>query len=199
MESAVSHESDSIGARPRAGRTIRDRTIRDRTVRDCTGASKEPAERIGRLGRLVDQLRGFVASRSGAAATEFALVLPILILCLFAITAFASALFMQNNMINAAREAVRDIAVQDVPFTSGSVQCDSVVPGTAEEAACDYLTFWGTDFIINASNDCPTTSPKATVQISLDASQAALIDIFGFFDGKTLNAEVSMRQWTNCP
>ncbi len=184
MESAVSQESQSSSVPPHAGRSTGARAGVDK----CQPRRGEHPSR-----------QGFLASRDGAAATEFALVLPILILCLFAITAFASTLFMQNNMVNAAREAVRDIAVQDVDFTGGGVQCDSVTPGMAEEAACDYLQFWGNNFTVTASNDCPTTNPKATVAITTSASDAALIDIFGFFNGKSLDASVTMRQWSPCP
>ena len=56
------------------------------------------------------------ASRGGAAASEFALVLPVFILCLFGIVSFASTLYMENNMVNAAREAVREMAVTEAPF-----------------------------------------------------------------------------------
>ncbi len=121
-------------------------------------------------------------------------------LCLFGITAFASTLFVENNMLNAARESVRQMAVLEAPFTAGAVQCDSAeaqVVGTAEYVACSYLTFWGTDFTVNAGTDCPAED-KATVQITLDASQAAVMDVCGFFSGKTLSAEVSMRKEDDC-
>jgi Flp pilus assembly protein TadG len=145
-------------------------------------------------------VRRFVWSRCGASAAEFALVFPIFMLCLFGITAFASTLFIENNMVNAARESVRQMAVLEAPFTAGAVQCDAPqaqVVGSAEYVACTYLTFWGTDFTVNASTDCPAED-KATVQITLDASQAAVMDVFGFFNGKTLSAEVSMRKEDDC-
>ncbi len=145
-------------------------------------------------------VRRFVLSQCGASAAEFALVFPVFMLCLFGITAFASTLFVENNMVNAARESVRQLAVLEAPFTAGAVQCDSTaaqVVGTAEYVACIYLTFWGTDFTVNASTDCPAED-KATVQITLDASQAAVMDVFGFFNGKTLSAEVSMRKEDDC-
>lgn len=155
-------------------------------------------------GRGADRPAGgarlFAASRRGAAAAEFALVLPVFLLCLFGIIAFATALFIENNMVNAAREAVRQMAVTEAPFTSGAVRCDSeqaTLVGTAEYVACSYLTFWGTDFLVDASTECPAND-KATVRISVDAEQAALMDIFGFFEGKTLNAEVSMRKEDPC-
>ena len=142
----------------------------------------------------------FVASRRGAAASEFALVLPLFILCLFSIISFASTLFMENNMVNAAREAVREMAVTEASFSPGSVTCGSeqaAIVGSAEYVACTYLTFWGADFTVNASDDCPVEE-QATVRITLDASRAALMDIFGFFRDKTLSAEVSMRKEDPC-
>ncbi len=145
-------------------------------------------------------VRRFVLSQCGASAAEFALVFPVFMLCLFGITAFASTLFVENNMVNAARESVRQMAVLEAPFTAGAVQCDSTeaqIVGSAEYVACAYLTFWGTDFTVNASTDCPAED-KATVQITLDASQAAVMDVFGFFNGKTLSAEVSMRKEDDC-
>ena len=145
-------------------------------------------------------VRRFISSHSGAAAAEFAIVVPVLILCLFSIITFASTFFLQNNMVNAAREAVRAMAVIDAPFTSGAVQCDQAaaeIVGSAEYIACAYLIFWGTDFTVNA-RDCFGGEDEAEVEITLDASQAALMDIFGFFDGKTLTAEVSMRKEDRC-
>jgi len=142
----------------------------------------------------------FASSRSGAAASEFVLVLPVFILCLFSIVAFATALFMENNMVNAAREAVREMAVTEAPFSPGTVSCDSdeaAIEDSAEYIACAYLIFWGTDFLVDASDECPAED-KATVRISVDASQAALMDIFGFFEGKTLSAEVTMRKEDAC-
>ena len=63
-------------------------------------------------------IRRFVLSRCGAAAAEFALVFPVFMLCMFGITAFASTLFLENNMVNAARESVRQMAVLEAPFTA---------------------------------------------------------------------------------
>ena len=145
-------------------------------------------------------VRHFVLSRGGIAAVEFALIFPVLMLCMFGINAFASTLFIENNMLNAARESVRQMAALEAPFSPGAVQCDSTeaqIAGSAEYIACAYLTFWGTDFTVNASTNCPAED-KATVQITLDASQAALMDVFGFFNGKTLSAEVSMRKEVDC-
>ena len=86
----------------------------------------------------------------------------------------------------------------------GSVRISSLaeplgtaIEGSPEYIACNYLIFWGTDFDVDAWDTCPG-GEKAKVAITLDASQAALMDIFGFFDGKELKAEVSMRKEDAC-
>lgn len=145
--------------------------------------------------------RGFLRCGRGAAAAEFALIFPVFMLSLFGITAFASTLFLENNMVNAARESVRQMAVLEAPFSGGQVQCDAPqaqVVGSAEYIACTYLTFWGADFTVEAGDTCALGGDKATVRITLDASEAALMDIFGFFNGKTLTAEVTMRKEDPC-
>lgn len=52
----------------------------------------------------------------GAAAVEFALVVPVLIALLLGIIAFGHAFYVQSVLSNAARDAVRVMALQD---TSG--------------------------------------------------------------------------------
>jgi len=146
--------------------------------------------------------RRFMIGVSGGAAAEFAIVLPILSLLLFSIIAFSSFLFIQNNMVNAAREATRQMAIVEAPFSSGFVACDSQeaeIYGSAEYIACQYLTFWGSNFSVNASWDCPVEDPSATVRIRASASGAALADVFSFFDDKTLSVKVTMRKEDPCP
>ena len=57
-----------------------------------TGLQRWKAARLGRLAR-------FRRARGGAAATEFALVLPIFMLCLFGTIAFASALLDRKSVV----------------------------------------------------------------------------------------------------
>ena len=143
----------------------------------------------------------FVACRAGAAAAELALIFPVFMLIFFGITAFASTLFLENNMINAARESARQMAVLNAPFSEGTVQCGSdgaPIAGSAEDVACRYLESWGTQFQVSASDDCLLGGDKATVRITANASQGAIMDIFGFFDGKTISAEVTMRKEDPC-
>ena len=92
------------------------------------------------------------------------------------------------------------MAVLEAPHSPGAVSCGSneaAIVGSAEHAACAYLTFWGTNFIVDADTDCPAED-KARVRISVDASQASLLDVFGFFTDKALSAEVTMRKEDAC-
>ncbi|WP_043496534.1 TadE/TadG family type IV pilus assembly protein [Georgenia sp. SUBG003] len=52
-------------------------------------------------------------SERGAAAVEFALVLPILLLLVFGITEFGRAYYAQTTLSNAARDAVREMAIHN--------------------------------------------------------------------------------------
>ena len=45
--------------------------------------------------------------RKGAVVVEFALVLPLFLLVVFAVIEFSRAFFVQNMLTNASREAVR--------------------------------------------------------------------------------------------
>src|SRR3546814_17053231 len=60
-------------------------------------------------------------ARSGAAAVEFAIVLPIFLMLLFGIIQFGSVLFLHNNMDNAERETARRMAV-DESFDAAQAQ-----------------------------------------------------------------------------
>ena len=98
-------------------------------------------------------MRRFARCDRGVSAVEFALILPLLMLFLFSIIAFASTLYVQVNMENAAREAVRYMAVGEAPAAGAAVSCSSEAAttlNTAENYACTYLVAWPISFLINA-------------------------------------------------
>lgn len=117
--------------------------------------------------------------RSGAAAVEFALVLPIFLLLLFGIIQFGSVLFIHNNMVNAAREAVRRMSV-DADFDATQ----------AEAYAQNYLSDWSLTFTFNTVG--PPGAPDVSMQISVPAADAALVNFPIAWPGN-LVAEASMR------
>lgn len=116
--------------------------------------------------------------RSGAAATEFALVLPIFLALLFSIIQFGSVLFLHNNMVNAAREAVRRMSVAEMTGAE------------AQTYAQTYLAGWSLTFNITTTE--PPATTDVSMQISVPAAEAALINFPITWPGN-LVAQASMR------
>ena len=127
----------------------------------------------------------FRRARSGAAALEFALVVPVLLTLLFAIIQFGSVVFVQNNMVNAAREGARRIAAADA---------------TADEATTvmqGLLANWNLTFTYDVvmPNPANPTDRDIVVTINVPASDARIVSYPpGLFGSGTLSAQVTMRQ-----
>lgn len=84
----------------------------------------------------------------GAAALEFALVLPLLVVLLLGVIDFGHLFFVVNTMTNAAREGARRGAVDPNAAT---------VTTTAQNAARQYLTAAGLGS--GCRLDCPSVTP----------------------------------------
>ncbi len=151
-------------------------------------------------GLRIGAVRRFARCSEGISSVEFVIILPVLMLFLFGIITFASALYVHVNMENAAREAVRRMAVAEAPAAGVPVSCASAqatTPGTAEYYACTYLVDWPVGFQVEADSLCPGAQ-DVIVTVAVPAEQVALADVFGFFDGMTLTAEVVMRREAAC-
>lgn len=121
---------------------------------------------------------------SGAAAAEFAIILPVFLALLFGIIQFGSVLFLHNNMVNAAREAARRMAV-DESFDSTQ----------GEAYAQNYLAGWSMTFTVNATAPTPPATGDIAVQISVPAADATLVNFPLTWPG-TLVAQATMRpEW----
>ena len=120
----------------------------------------------------------------GAAAVEMALVLPILVSITFGIIQFGSILYLQSNMLNAARESTRKLAVGEVNVAG------------AEQAALDYLGNWSMNFTVTVSLPDPNdpNDTDVSVEISVPLKEASLVDVLALFDTGDLKAAVTMRQ-----
>ncbi len=167
-------------------------------------AGRDQAERAPRgltrgLGglRRVGAVRRLLRCTSGISSVEFAIILPVLMMFLFSIIAFGTALYANVNMENAAREAVRRMAVAEVSGLGVPVTCTSAQAldtTTAEFRACTYLVDWPNFLVTAATGVCP----EVIVTVTVPAEEVALGDVFGFFNGRTLTAEVIMRQEAAC-
>ncbi len=150
--------------------------------------------------RIRKFLKKLWTDENAISSIEFVIILPVLMLFLFGIITFASTLYIHVNMENAAREAARRMAVAEAPASGAPVSCTNVqatTSGTAENYACTYLADWPIDFLVEADLLCPGNR-DVIVTVTVPAAQAALGDVFGFFDGTTLSAEVVMRREAAC-
>jgi Flp pilus assembly protein TadG len=74
-------------------------------------------------------------SERGAAAVEFAIVIPLLLLLLIGIAEFGRVFYMQNSITNAARVAARTMAVEASTATTAAAIATAV--SDAKNAAVD--------------------------------------------------------------
>jgi Flp pilus assembly protein TadG len=121
---------------------------------------------------------------------EFALTVMLLVMFLFGIITFGWMFFLDNNMETAAREGARRMAVADASYAGSDVTCNNAQAGTVEGIACSMLPNWGSTITVNAT--CAGLN-TASVVVSANGQDVALADIFGFFNGTTIEATVEMR------
>lgn len=93
-------------------------------------------------------------------------------------------LYVHNDMLNASREAVRRLAVDD---TTTEAEAQTIVQ--------NYLGKWPFNFTIQAEDIATTGDDFTRVTVTVPMSEAAVVvDIIGAFVGRTLTARAVMRQ-----
>ncbi len=137
--------------------------------------------------KLQTFVNSLLKDKSGANAVEFAIVVPVLLLIVLGIIQFGIILFTYNNMVQAAREAARTLAVQETTAAD------------AQTIALNQLAFSGLPFTVTICE--PVTVPCAgaplsdvSVTIAVPLSEATLVDILGLFATGDLEASVTMRK-----
>ena len=78
-------------------------------------------------------------SRKGATAVEMAIIAPILVMILFAITQFSSVFFTRHTLMLAAREGARQLAIEGASVAE------------AQESAEEYLNGFGITGVTSVS------------------------------------------------
>lgn len=121
-------------------------------------------------------------SDRGAAAVEFALVLPILIVLTFGIFAFGHAFHAQTVLDNAAREAVRVYALE--PGTTRAADARAA----AVAASSPLVPITAAQVQLTPATGCPVTQ-NARATITLTDFEL----LGGFFGPLTLTGSGSMR------
>ena len=156
------------------------------TAKAITGGKVERESTTRRAGSRATRAKGWCAlwrDRDGAAAVEFAFILPILLLLFSGIVQFGSIMFLENHMTNVARETSRRIAVGEL------AQAD------AASSAQQALVNWGVNYEVSvATIDVGGGNQNIAVAISLPMREAALMDLLGVFQSGNLTATVTMRQ-----
>jgi Flp pilus assembly protein TadG len=119
--------------------------------------------------------------QEGAAAVEFALILPLFIVLLLGLIDFGHLFYVVNTMTNAAREGARRGAVKATPAFAGAA---------AEEAANEYLSFaalapgYGA-VSKNCNLNCPTIKITEPVEGDPDATVTVELIVAGQFKNVT--------------
>jgi Flp pilus assembly protein TadG len=152
--------------------------------------------RAGDKGSQANRLSRLCRDGHGAAVVEFAFVLPLMLVLVFGIIEFGFLLFVNSNMLNAARDATRVLSIQN---------------GTSAQALTRarnglYINLQGYTYIICAPGQAPpvgatcdtaqfpgfVAATDVGVAISVPMAQAALVDLTGIFANRSLQAKVIM-------
>lgn len=119
----------------------------------------------------------------GAAAVEFALVVPILIALVLAIAAFGRGYQIQSSLSMAAREGAR-VAAIEMDAEKGRTR--------AAEAADDF----GLDDVTTAadgSDNCDAPNERVRIQVSTDYDFLGFSGFLGVPSGVTMTGRAEMR------
>lgn len=120
----------------------------------------------------------------GAAAVEFALILPLLLLFLFGIVQFGFLFSVYNTMVHAAREGARGMAVEQLTETEG------------EALTRQRLSAYGLPFTVvtDAPDPAIPTDLDVTVAVSVSMADAMFVDVLGLAEGRNMGTQVVMRR-----
>ena len=127
--------------------------------------------------RAAFALRRMASGNEGVSVVEFAIVLPFLALLFTGIIQVGGIFYVHHNMTTVAQETVRLIAM-------GEISTDD-----ANTFAQGRLTAWNVTFTVNAQE----SGDDATVTISAPLSEAALVDILGWFSSGNMSTQATMQ------
>lgn len=147
-----------------------------------TEASKRKPAPIHRAKSVVRRLR---KDCRGAAAVEFALVIPAAMGLLFGSFEFGVAYFSYSAAQAAVRDVTRQVAVNTMPVGSASSAIRSRLPDWARDAASISIT--------QSSPANPATNVY-TVVVSMPMSAATPLQFFTLATNSTLRTELRMKQ-----
>lgn len=130
----------------------------------------------------------FGSPERGAAAVEFALLAPVLVMLLFGIMEFGRAYNVQTSLTNAARESVRDMAISDNAISVKEKKARALAAANRAITFGATLTAADIDFNPSTCSVVPGT-PAPQMQVTIRYSLSTLTGIAGPF---TLTAKGTM-------
>lgn len=131
-------------------------------------------------------MRRLLRNTSGAAAVEFAIVLPVLVAVLMGTIEFGLILYSKNALQSVARDVARQLAVN----TLGEDQVDLTVKNSLPK----WIKSSAKAKVLH-SNKTDVAKNVITVTVSVAASQAGIIGYYTRITGDwTLNGSAAMKQ-----
>jgi Flp pilus assembly protein TadG len=128
------------------------------------------------------------AARRAAAAVEFAVVVPILVLLVFGMIEFSRVMMVEQVLTNGARVGARKASLPGTTTTDVTT------------AVTTYMTNSGlSGQTITVSPDPSTANPgdAITVTVSISFNDVSWLPVPMFLGGKTLSASVVMAKESN--
>lgn len=140
---------------------------------------------------LMSRLRRLARDERGAVVVEFALILPLFLIVVFAVMEFARGYQALNAVTTAAREGARLAAVEEEPTS------DATFALVKERATNIAGSMFGTDSIVVGAPTCDVAPPDCkvvTVTTSMTMTGVTpILAMFGKPDGLPLSATATFR------
>ena len=137
---------------------------------------------------LKKRLLKFCRRQEGAAAVEFAIILPVLMLLILGGMDLGHMLYIDHLITNAGREGARYAA----KYTNPPVDPTSSAISTYVKTTLNYTSFNLDNLVVSGSYAGASPNRVATVTVTADKHWWILGSLPGFTDSKTLTAQTAM-------
>ena len=137
---------------------------------------------------LKKRLLKFCRRQEGAAAVEFAIILPVLMLLILGGMDLGHMLYIDHLITNAGREGARYAA----KYTNPPVDPTSSAISTYVKTTLNYTSFNLDNLVVSGSYAGASPNRVATVTVTADKHWWILGSVPGVTDPKTLTAQTAM-------
>jgi Flp pilus assembly protein TadG len=149
-------------------------------------------------------LRDFMRDDDGGPLVEFTIIAPMLFIMMFGIIEWGNIFYVENNMLIAARQAVREVAVGNAANTSSAAV--ALACGSSSNPTPITGSGYTYTFTVNTNTNCAgASSPAApsfgnvSMTITTPAVPVSLFNYLGTVTGLNLSASATMQQEFVCP